>query len=141
MRTRQIASRLSQAAQTASNRKIRRAVTTKNGDHFRYLQIESGKVTSTTSIREKSQLEQYFPNIRPSVLPYYVGTDICHVPRIDKILYLDRLKGKKFTKPDVNYRFLERLFNEYELHYIHRTRLLGLTESQKQHFTNFVAGR
>lgn len=144
MRTRQLASRLSSTVQTASSRKIRR-INTSKGDHFRRLQIENGKETS--SPREKSQLEQYFPNIRPAVLPYYVGTDICHVPRIEKILYIDstssssKAKGKKFSKPDINYRFLERLFNEYELGYIQKTRLLGLTESQKPHFTNFVAGR
>ncbi|TID20511.1 hypothetical protein E2P81_ATG05148 [Venturia nashicola] len=140
MRAQQLAAKLS----STSTRTIRRLTPTTQ-DHFKRLQTESDKAALRP--RETCQWEQYFPNIRPAVLPYYVGTDICHVPRIEKVLYLDsklphsKSKGKKFSKPDVNHRFLERLFNEYELDYIHRTRLLGLTESQKQNFTNFVAGR
>lgn len=145
MRTRQLTARLSDAVREAASIRKERRVAPAKGEDFRRLQIESGKVLSRP--RKTSQLKRSFPNIRPAVLPYYVGTDICHVPRIEKVLYSDstsphsKPKGKKFSSPNVNHRFLERLFNEYELDYVKRTRLLNLTECQKQHFTNFVAGR
>jgi hypothetical protein len=94
-------------------------------------------------------LGQFYPGVRAVSLPFYVGTDICHVPRVERLLFTapqDSNRGSEegsIQKPTsiLNHRFLRRVFNEFELDYIHKKILSKLDFSQKDSFTKFVAGR
>lgn len=110
----------------------------------RHFQCSASSKKGSQSHR-KSPLEHYFPNVQPAALPYHVGTDICHTPRISKLLYegfkSPSAERKGTSRPTVNTRFLERLFNDKELEYIHEKWLKFSHQIQRKAFANFVSGR
>jgi hypothetical protein len=80
--------------------------------------------------------------IRPFPIPYSIGTDICHVPRIFKLLFPGYISHTPLVPSilDINDRFLTRIFTLHEKQNFWERHRLSETPNL-QRIADHVAGR
>jgi hypothetical protein len=100
------------------------------------------RLFQNTANPQKGGFEQLYWNVRPAQSPFYVGTDICHRPRIQRVLFNESTESDEgsYSPPIVNRRFLERLFIDPEIE-MQGEFLRNLNHQNKGHYAEFVAGR
>jgi len=101
--------------------------------HVRFINNDVARNNSISSTRGHT------PSIRPFPSAISIGTDICHVPRIQGLLTKGTSNAAGDPRADLNLQFLRRLFTDWELH--HNRRLFEGECRPPIATARFLAGR